>query len=762
MKYLLFIVLILFGVFSKAQKIENTTIDNGVLDIRSFDFQNGNIANIDGKAAFYWQGFVTIDEIRSEKRASCFVDILNSWNNQQNKNCRYPATGYATYHFKIYISESEIGKHFILRPDHFIAYSSEIYVNNKLVGHNGYVGRSKNDNAYKPSRNTNCTPFVADSTVLDVVVWVANYNHYRGGLFNKLKLGYASQMTIHREKAITYDLIVIISLLTMFLYHLLQYFVNFKQKSSLFFSLTCLVFAFDLSFQDTMTFFLFFPKASFVISSFLHLSLPYMIPSSFLFFLHALFPNEVSKTLRNVAGVISLILVSATILNNQPLNSLISKPHFAYTFLIVVYVYFVAIKAVVKKREGAYLFLIAYLIFSACAINDILFVSELIHTKNMVSSGLMVFVFLLSILQGRRFSQMSRRNIKLTNYLKKLNTDLANQVKERTHELELSLEKLQKLNEFKEDLTVMFVHDLKNPLNTIINLTKNDSVRQSGFLMLNMIMNILDVQKHENSKIKLHPSTNQLFDILETALRQVNLLYKQKNINLKNRAENYNVIVEKETIERVFVNILSNAIKFTPNNGTITIETNYEPENLKPINKDVVQIKISDTGKGIPADKWDDIFGKFEQVIQKKSGSARSSGIGLAFCKLFVEAHNGKIGVESKLGAGATFWFTLPTHKQHPLLSIHSNEKREGLLKSLSKNNNLKEKTLELSPLEKNILKPYLLKLQKFELYEYSNIMNVIKQIDFIKYDNLKNWEKEMYNALNNINEEKYAELISI
>ncbi|RLD74861.1 MAG: hypothetical protein DRJ10_16325 [Bacteroidetes bacterium] len=430
-------------------------------------------------------------------------------------------------------------------------------------------------------------------------------------------------------------------------------------------------------------------------------------------------------------------------------------------FLVVVYLYFVAIKAVIKKREGAYLFLIAYLIFSICAINDILNVFELIHTTSLVSSGLIVFVFLLSILQGRRFSQMSKRNIKLTNHLKELNKDLGNQVEKRTQELSLSIDKLQKLNEFKEDLTAMFVHDLKNPLNSIINLTQNDTIKQSGFLMLNMIMNILDVQKYENSKIKLHPLKNSLFDILNTALQQVNLLYKQKNINIQNKVNNHTVLVEKEIIERVFVNILSNAIKFTPNNGIITIETDYESEGLKADDKNFVQVRISDTGKGIPADRLSDVFGKFEQVIAKKSGLARSSGIGLAFCKLFVEAHNGKIGVESKLEKGTTFWFTLPAEKQNSISNAHNKKNVQGLLNNLSEKNNFEDKTIKLTDLEKEILQTYLLKLQKFEVYEYSNIMNIIKQIDFSQNKNLKKWEKEMYNALSNINEEKYAKLIN-
>jgi len=123
----------------------------------------------------------------------------------------------------------------------------------------GKTGTSLFDHNYSPYRNTDCRPFDVDSTTLDIVIWVANFNHFRGGIFKTLNFGLTENSIKQREKAIVTDLIVIISLLLMFVYHIVLYFANTRDNVALFFSLTCLFFAFDFSMQDTMTFFLFSP-----------------------------------------------------------------------------------------------------------------------------------------------------------------------------------------------------------------------------------------------------------------------------------------------------------------------------------------------------------------------------------------------------------------------------------------------------------------------------------------------------------------------
>ncbi len=316
------------------------------------------------------------------------------------------------------------------------------------------------------------------------------------------------------------------------------------------------------------------------------------------------------------------------------------------------------------------------------------------------------------------------------------------EIQAQSEELQAANDKLLELDKYKEELTTMIIHDLKNPLNAIIGLSENDIVKQSGKQMLNMIMNILDVNKFENTEIKIQTSNTSVYEVSKLALSQVDLLYHQKSIKLINHIQNYYVDIDQEIIERVFINLFTNAIKYTPNNGTIILESEEKSNGF-------IRIKITDTGQGIPKEKLHKVFGKFEQVIARKSGLGRSSGIGLTFCKLFVEAHGGEIGVESKENKGSTFWFTLPLGNQ---------ENSEITIEEEI----IEEKPIELTQSESEMLKPFLLKLQELEVYESTEVEKIIEQVDCCKTEKLKKWKTEMVNAIDALNEEKYKKLIHL
>jgi len=246
-------------------------------------------------------------------------------------------------------------------------------------------------------------------------------------------------------------------------------------------------------------------------------------------------------------------------------------------------------------------------------------------------------------------------------------------------------EKLQELDKFKEGMTGMIVHDLKNPLNAIIGLSSMDlesdmmqMINSAGNQMLNLVLNILDVQKFENTDVNFSLGDYVAFSIVEDAKKQVSLLIKQKNQNLNIQIDRSVVIQsDSEIIVRVFVNILTNAIKYTPNGGTISIKLECIIQNIEELlSSSMIDVNVkdnyinghfpicvfsvSDTGQGIPKDKQHLVFEKFGQVEAKKSGGVRSTGIGMTFCKMVIEAHGGNIWLNSEVGVGTTFYFTLP------------------------------------------------------------------------------------------------------
>jgi len=201
--------------------------------------------------------------------------------------------------------------------------------------------------------------------------------------------------------------------------------------------------------------------------------------------------------------------------------------------------------------------------------------------------------------------------------------------------------------------------------------------------------------------------------------------------------------IDKELIIRVFVNLFTNAIKYTHIGGSITLKAQETADHK-------LKISISDTGDGIPEDKLDKVFEKFEQIAAKASGNIRSTGLGLTFCKLAMESHNGNISVKSKLNEGTTFVLIFP--------KIEFFEKDK-----FSENRDIaeSEKSIfsDFSDKERNLLKPYLTELQKFEVYETTEIENILEHIDFENSKNIEKWENNISETLYNLDFRKYSKL---
>ncbi len=324
------------------------------------------------------------------------------------------------------------------------------------------------------------------------------------------------------------------------------------------------------------------------------------------------------------------------------------------------------------------------------------------------------------------------------------------EISEQAVELKSINNKLVELDKFKELMTGMVIHDLKNPLSSIIGLSNQQNseknlklIRQSSKQMLNLVMNILDVHKFDTTEIKLNCVNIKLSDLLKMVFDSISGIIEEKNIELEIIGKtDYIAFVDILLIERVFINILSNAIKYSDNNTKIIIDVFQEHNKVK--------IGITDFGKGIEPKNLSKVFDKFAQINTQKSGVLRSTGLGLAFCKMVINAHNCSIGVSSELGKYTTFKFEL-----------NSSDTLENTVQTDSYNFN-KKNEIRLTALEKTHIEPYIKQLKSLKYYEIGKLIPILNLIDENLSPNITLWKTDLENAVYSNNEQLYNQLINI
>jgi K+-sensing histidine kinase KdpD len=245
------------------------------------------------------------------------------------------------------------------------------------------------------------------------------------------------------------------------------------------------------------------------------------------------------------------------------------------------------------------------------------------------------------------------------------------EVKTKNQRLEESVARQQELKRIKERLVEMIVHDLKNPLSAITTYShflKNripkeseaaeamKDITDSALSMHRMVLNILDVLQLEERKLEPRRSAVDLSELIESAVRTFQSTTQQGENKIEIKAQAYipTVSLDRDLMQRVLENLLENSLKYTPKGSPIVVEIGVPSEGE-------IAINTSDQGPGVPPDKRDRVFGAYTRLDRDENVEVRKSrGLGLAFCKMAVEAHGGRIWIDDNEPHGAVFCIRLP------------------------------------------------------------------------------------------------------
>lgn len=275
-----------------------------------------------------------------------------------------------------------------------------------------------------------------------------------------------------------------------------------------------------------------------------------------------------------------------------------------------------------------------------------------------------------TIARVNRYRHLLDERARAEREIRQRNVELEQRVAERTAELTEANNRLRELNAFKDNLLTTTSHDLRSPLGSIQNMADllleeqhlPDTARplaqhiyDAARHLIVMVSDMLDLSKLEAGKVELEPMMLRVSDVVRQSLSALTASAEAKTIRAELLVEPSEPVItaDPSKLSRIVTNLVSNAIKFTPAGGQITIAVEPEPSG--------VQLRVSDTGLGIPADALPRLFGKFEQIHTRGTAGERGTGLGLAIVRHLVELHGGSIDVTSVAHRGSTFRVYLPT-----------------------------------------------------------------------------------------------------
>lgn len=657
-------------------------IKEGILDLRYVEIPERTI-ELKGEWEFYWN--LQVDppmlEQKDQVPKPVYVIVPSYWTDYKKQVPEVQAYGYASYRLIILLPQS-FNEELMLEVPVFDS-SFKLYVNGRYIHSSGVSGTSFESS--KPDYIPFNYSFFPSSDTIDILVNVSNFHHRRGGFWLPMMFGRSEIVEKDIQRNSMFTLLSYGMLLAFSGFYFLFFLMFRNDRSMLYFSLSTLF----LLIRSLFT-------GSFHILTFIDVNWHWIIRieylSSFLALLFAMwyfYYIYKDRYMPWVNTAISVLVVTGILLVLFfPVNI------FSYSILIfiptvIIIVTYYAVRSVIAAiNERGYTIAIAtgFIALLVGVANDTMrsTSTRLISSENILNHTLVFFMIMQVVALLYRWVLTARQEKKLLEEIEFVNRNLESIVIERTSELSNQKAELEKQKKFAEHKNLelekniaiknrifsIIAHDLKSPvlnLSLMIEHLRNNSdpevqntvinsiSQQSGFAS-NLIDNLLMWGEGQRNKIAYNPESINLTDLV---LENFNLLMESANRKQINMTYSHKgdptAICDPDLVNIIIRNTLSNSIKFTKANGTISVNVE-EPV----INDGMVYLRIKDNGIGIPEDKLNKIFS--EEIVDSSPGTEneKGTGLGLQLCNDLVRINKGAISIDSIEGRGTTIIISLP------------------------------------------------------------------------------------------------------
>ena len=622
-------------------------------DRSTFNFTKTNFSTdyawVSGPWEFHYDTLLTPDQLKNTIPTS-FLRVPGSW----HWNSEYPLRGKATYKCQAVLPHDQTG---LLLYISIINSSSKIWINGELRSSSGQLS----DNEYQAELTNNYIPIPDHEDTLEIVIQVANYTYFNSGLVSTPVLGQSSRLIKEKTLRNGIENVFAGSLIAMFIYQFLLFFLYNRGKPNLWLALICLAVAIRSMTLNGGSFLLpnLFPDIPYELWKKIEFGGVYMIVALFPLYVHHLFQSSSSKVVVNFFCVLSTALfIPVIFLPQYQYGQLLDVCHIALVLSFIYAIVTIVRAWIIRKNPDS-----KYIFFGVIASFPFILLEILKNTAlvnfdirfgYLVELGLLVFLVFQVYILARHYANSYKS-------LEEINQELELEVKNQTKALVNS-------NLIKERLLSIISHDVKSPLNNLkglLSLHDSNALSQADFGKFvkkidenlgettSMVENILfwTARQRKGEGIKL-----EAFDvssIIDENIKQIKNTSQAKSLNITCDVDStHSITSDKGIINFAIRNLLANAVKFSHEGGLINI--GFIDKNNH------CEIIISDAGVGMSEDQVSRLFAP-EQVQSTEGTHAEvGTGIGLNLAKEYLEELGGSLKVTSQLKKGSTFTISIP------------------------------------------------------------------------------------------------------
>jgi len=651
----------------------------GVIDLTGYDFNAQGPVELRGEYEFYWNQMLNpADEKISGEMI--YMKVPGSWLKLKDEYPQLTRHGFATYRLKILLPPGMTD--IALRVEDVYS-ASGFFLNGKAIDYLGFPGVNKFQTVTRYNRPV-MTGSV-NSREVELLVKVSNFDHRLSGILGSISLGSTAQVQEERTRELFRGHFLIGAFLIIGVYFLGLYLIRTEQYR-LYFSVICFLMAFRVVLISELPMINQLNLNGLTTTRLDYLNVYFFAPF-FTLMIRSLFPIEFPKWIFRIIIWISVVFIAVVVVSPISLFSFSMIYFFGFFLLVSLVFLYVIMLAWIRGRSHAPSFTLGLLILFAGTLNDMLNEIDVIDTAYVVHYTMFIYLLVYAYIFADKSNFLQKKAQKLADEVNEVKNHLEDLVAVRTTELQSVSRELErqkkKLESTNKDLVesmnarnrlfAIIGHDVRAPigynlqaLEMLINnpglpaRERNELLKMmasASEVTYNLLDNLLVWGRSQTGKLKATPVKVQLMELIHESLELINIGLKEKGLKVElDVDEGHYLEADRDQLYIVIRNLVSNAMKFTPEKGSIKITSRKQ--------QGQIIISISDSGIGIPDSIKEKLLDARTHVSTNGTRGEKGSGLGLKISHEIVEVNHGWMDIESESGKGTTITIGIKAAKK--------------------------------------------------------------------------------------------------